>query len=94
MSTAELGDRAQAWLDLLREARKIQKDAKADEELAKANLLDLLGEAEEGAVDGGVVCTNKTTVRTSVNLDVLKTRFPEAYASCLRETPVTTFRVV
>lgn len=93
MTTTELPPRAQAWLDLLRTAREAVKDAKADEELAKRNLADMLGDAEEGTVQGRKVCTRKVSVRQTLDTDRIRDEFPEVYEKCLRTTEVTTLRV-
>lgn len=93
MTAIELPPRAQAWLDLLRTARQAAKDAKGDEELAKRNLAELLGDAEEGTVEGRKVCSRKISVRQTLDTDRIRDEYPEVYEKCLRTTEITTLRV-
>ena len=71
-------------------AKATLKEAEAVEEAAKARLLQALGDAEEGAVEGYSV-SYRQQAKSGINLDGLRTEYPEIAAKLATKT---TYRVL
>lgn len=71
-------------------AKATLKEAEAVEEAAKARLLQALGDAEEGAVEGYAV-SYRQQAKSGINLDGLRTEYPEIAAKLATKT---TYRVL
>lgn len=94
MVSVDLPPHAAAWLDLLQQARQTEKQARADADLAKRNLLTLLDGADEGHLRGAPVVTRKTITRQIVNSEQLRSEYPQVWEACLRVTETETLKVI
>lgn len=73
-------------LTALKEARKLAKAAKEKEDVAKAAILALLGDARTGLVDGEIRVELKDSTTSRVDTALLKEAYPEAYAATFKVT--------
>lgn len=64
-------------VDLLRHARAEQSKWKEIEAAAKSAILEALGDAEEGTVDGRVVLTRKTITTSRLDGKALRKAMPD-----------------
>jgi putative phage-type endonuclease len=68
------------------DARLRAKAAKAEQDAAKARLVELLGSSELAAFGTRYAYGYKPSVRQSIDMARLAEEYPDAYAACLRET--------
>lgn len=80
-----------ATVDVLRQAHRgaaaLAKHAKEQQLAVKAEVVALLGEHAELAVDGVTVATYRPDTRSRVDLERLRREHPEAYAACVSLNP-------
>lgn len=70
----------------LNDTKNALKALEAQEKAVRAEILELMGSAEEATVAGIVQVELKEQTRTDINRQDLKEAFPEAYELCLKET--------
>ena len=78
-NTIELDTEAQALVNELRSLRDMTTALEKQKSAIRDQLLETLGEAEVGLVDGVVRLRQRDEVRRSVNYSELLELFPEAY---------------
>jgi predicted phage-related endonuclease len=81
----ELDSEAQALVNELRTLRDQSTALEKQKSAIRDQLLETLGEAEVGLVNGVVRLRQRDEVRRSVGYDELLTLFPEAYDVVVRE---------
>ena len=84
-SAIELDTEAQALVNELRTLRDQSTALEKQKAVIRDQLLEALGEAEVGLVNGVVRLRQRDEVRRSVSYDELLTLFPEAYEVVVRE---------
>ena len=84
-NAVELDTEAQALVNELRTLRDQSTALEKQKSAIRDQLLEALGEAEVGLVDGVVRLRQRDEVRRSVSYDELLTLFPEAYEVVVRE---------
>jgi predicted phage-related endonuclease len=84
-SAIELDTEAQALVNELRTLRDQSTALEKQKAVIRDQLLETLGEAEVGMVNGVVRLRQRDEVRRSVSYDELLTLFPEAYEVVVRE---------
>jgi nitrogen fixation/metabolism regulation signal transduction histidine kinase len=79
----------------LAEARELMRYAKANEETAKAAILEALGDAVLGTdASGTLVVQINAGSRTGIDTDLLMTGFPEAYNLTRKTTPYRAIKIL
>lgn len=81
------------WIHAYEEARIYYENAAASMEQARAAIVELLGDAEAGTVDGQLAVTYRLTERRRADLEVLAEDHPDAYAAAVRPTRHRTFLI-
>lgn len=84
-SSIELGTEAQALVNELRTLRDQSTALEKQKAVIRDQLLEVMGEAEVGMVDGVVRLRQRDEVRRSVSYTDLLELFPEAYEATVRE---------
>lgn len=84
-SSIELGTEAQALVNELRTLRDQSTALEKQKAVIRDQLLEVMGEAEVGMVDGVVRLRQRDEVRRSVSYNDLLELFPEAYEATVRE---------
>jgi hypothetical protein len=84
-NAVDLDTEAQALVNELRTLRDQSTALEKRKSVLRDQLLEVLGEAEVGLVDGVVRLRQRDEVRRSVGYDDLLTLFPEAYEATVRE---------
>ena len=79
--TVKLDDRAVGLVRRLETARKLARDAAAEEERVKGELAAVLGDAEAGIVDGAEVVTWRSQQRTRIDERRLRSEQPDLVAA-------------
>ncbi len=74
-------------------ARTQREEAEAVEDLAKAELCEMLGTAEYGMIQDELVCTWKTSTRESFDSKAFKVAHPALFDKFKKTATVRTFRV-
>jgi predicted phage-related endonuclease len=92
-TTAELPESARDLLDLLKATRNQIKEQTALEEDLKTELCLMLGESEYGSLNGSVVCTWKTSTRSSLDSKRFETEHPALYAKFKKQSTYRTFTI-
>lgn len=89
----ELGPHA---IDLVAQIKHVKSERKSYDEIedrAKAELCEMIGDAESAVVGGEVVATWKTSIRKSLDQKALKEAHPDLVEKYTRETTVRTLRL-
>lgn len=84
-NAVELDSEAQALVNELRTLRDQSTALEKQKAVIRDQLLEVLGEAEVGLVDGVVRLRQRDEVRRSVSYDELFALFPEVYDTVVRE---------
>ena len=92
-TTAELPESARDLLDLLKATRNQIKEQTALEEDLKTELCLMLGESEYGSLNGSVVCTWKTSTRSSLDSKRFEAEHPALYAKFKKQSTYRTFTI-
>ena len=90
-ATVALDDRAVGLVRRLETARKLVRDATAEEERVKGELAAVLGDAESGIVNGAEVVTWRSQQRTRIDERRLRSEQPDLVAAY---TTTSSFRVM
>lgn len=90
-TSVELGNDAQADAMIKRfaEVKAIIKALTDEQKMLDTEIRSLLGDANVATINGVVRAEIKPRTRKGVDMDDLKTVFPEAYELCLKETAYT-----
>ena len=89
----ELPVSALATIERLLLAKEQIKQAETAEDLAKAELCAMLGDAEYGLMQDQLLCTWKTSQRESFDTKRFQKEHPALYEKFLKTTPVRTLRL-
>jgi hypothetical protein len=89
----ELPMSALATIERLLLAKEQIKAAEASEDACKAELCEILGDAEYGLIQDELVCTWKTTQRESFDSKKFQKDHPALWEKYRKSSPVRTFRV-
>jgi hypothetical protein len=76
------GTNVEELIATLKESRKAIAVLKEQEQEAKKAILELLGEAETGTINGADRVKVKTITRTDIDRDILKKDYSEAWLAC------------
>lgn len=72
-------------LDAYLEASEDEKAATRRKDEAKASLIEALGDAEYGVIDGEAAFTYRESSRATTDLGLLAEKYPAAFAECVRD---------
>lgn len=86
---ADLGASAEEIIARFNEAKKLAKAADEAKKAAEAELRQLLGDAVIGMINGVERLKVSERSVTTVDRDLLKSAFPEAYEATVGKTPYT-----
>lgn len=81
-------------VDLLRHCKREKSRLKEIEDAAKAAVIEALGNADEGTIDGEVVVHRKHIKSNKLDQKLLERLYPEVLAECKNITESTRFEVV
>lgn len=91
VTTTDLTNNAEADAIIKRfaEVKSLLKILTDEKETLDAEIRELMGDATVALINGVVRAEIKPRTRKGVDMDDLRTVFPEAYELCLKETPYT-----
>lgn len=88
-TVAELGAGAEAIIARFTEAKKLAKAAEEAKKAAEAELRAMLGDAKVGTINGVERIKISERATTTVDRELLKSAFPEAFEATVGKTPYT-----
>ena len=92
-NSKELGQEALVLMERYLLAKEQVKQAEMAESLAKAELCDMLGDSEYGLIQDQLVCTWKTSARTTFDTKKFEAEHPALAAKYKKQSTYRTFRV-
>lgn len=73
-------------VESLNDTKKALKALEAQEKAIRAEILELMGEAEEATIGGIVQVELREQTRTDIDREALKLAYPEAWEACQTST--------